>query len=81
MPRIGRVFIADSLAAMGGALLGTSTVTSYIESAAGVKAGGRTGLIGVTVAVLFLLTLFFAPLAQLGRRPMRPRRRCCSSPA
>ena len=45
-------------------LLGTSTVTSYIESAAGVKAGGRTGLVGVTVAALFLLTLFFAPLAQ-----------------
>ena len=63
LPRIGRVFMADSLAAMGGALLGTSTVTSYIESAAGVKAGGRTGLVGVTVAVLFLLTLFFAPLA------------------
>jgi AGZA family xanthine/uracil permease-like MFS transporter len=63
LPRIGRVFIADSLAAMAGALLGTSTVTSYIESAAGVKAGGRTGLTGVTVAVLFLLTLFFAPLA------------------
>jgi hypothetical protein len=55
--------IADSIAAMGGALLGTSTVTSYIESAAGVKAGGRTGLTGVTVAALFLLTLFFAPLA------------------
>jgi AGZA family xanthine/uracil permease-like MFS transporter len=63
LPRIGRVFIADSIAAMGGALLGTSTVTSYIESAAGVKAGGRTGLTGVTVAMLFLLTLFFAPLA------------------
>src|SRR5216684_7159937 len=43
---------------------GTSTVTSYIESAAGVKAGGRTGLTGVTVAALFLLTLFLAPLAQ-----------------
>jgi adenine/guanine/hypoxanthine permease len=63
LPRIERVFIADSLAAMAGALLGTSTVTSYIESAAGVKAGGRTGLVGVTVAILFLLTLFFAPLA------------------
>src|SRR5258707_555943 len=59
LPRIGRVFIADSIAAMGGALLGTSTVTSYIESAAGVKAGGRTGLTGVTVAALFLWTLFF----------------------
>ena len=64
LPRAERVFIADSLAAMGGALLGTSTVTSYIESAAGVKAGGRTGLVGVTVAILFLLTLFLAPLAQ-----------------
>jgi AGZA family xanthine/uracil permease-like MFS transporter len=64
LPRIGRVFIADSLAAMGGALLGTSTVTSYIESAAGIKAGGRTGLTAMTVAVLFLLTLFLAPLAQ-----------------
>jgi adenine/guanine/hypoxanthine permease len=63
LPRIGRVFIADSLAAMAGAVLGTSTVTSYIESAAGVKAGGRTGLVGITVAALFLLTLFFAPLA------------------
>ncbi len=64
LPRIDRVFIADSIAAMAGALLGTSTVTSYIESAAGVKAGGRTGLTAVTVAVLFLLTLFLAPLAQ-----------------
>jgi AGZA family xanthine/uracil permease-like MFS transporter len=64
LPRAGRAFAAASLAAMGGALLGTSTVTSYIESAAGVKAGGRTGLTGVTVAALFLLTLFLAPLAQ-----------------
>jgi AGZA family xanthine/uracil permease-like MFS transporter len=63
LPRVERVFIADSLAAMAGALLGTSTVTSYIESAAGVKAGGRTGLVGVTVAALFVLTLFLAPLA------------------
>jgi AGZA family xanthine/uracil permease-like MFS transporter len=63
LPRIGRVFIADSLAAIGGALLGTSTVTSYIESASGIKAGGRTGLTAMTVAVLFLLTLFLAPLA------------------
>jgi AGZA family xanthine/uracil permease-like MFS transporter len=64
LPRIGRVYTADSIATMAGALLGTSTVTSYIESAAGVKAGGRTGLTGITVAVLFLLTLFLAPLAQ-----------------
>lgn len=64
LPRVERAFAAASLAAMGGALIGTSTVTSYIESAAGVKAGGRTGLTGVIVAALFLLTLFLAPLAQ-----------------
>ncbi len=63
IPRLGRVLLADSAAAMAGAVLGTSTVTSYIESAAGVRAGGRTGLVGVTVAALFLLTLLFAPLA------------------
>jgi AGZA family xanthine/uracil permease-like MFS transporter len=48
---------------MAGSLLGTSTTTSYIESAAGVSAGGRTGLTAIVVAVLFLLALFFAPLA------------------
>jgi AGZA family xanthine/uracil permease-like MFS transporter len=63
IPRLGRVLLADSAAAMAGAVLGTSTVTSYIESAAGVRAGGRTGLVGITVAALFLLTLLFAPLA------------------
>ncbi|HEX2151441.1 MAG TPA: NCS2 family permease, partial [Stellaceae bacterium] len=60
LPRAGRAFSTAALAAIGGAALGTSTVTSYIESAAGVKAGGRTGLVGVTVAALFLLTLFVA---------------------
>jgi AGZA family xanthine/uracil permease-like MFS transporter len=63
LPRIGKALVADSVATMGGAVLGTSTVTSYIESAAGINAGGRTGLTAVTVAVLFLLGLFFAPLA------------------
>jgi AGZA family xanthine/uracil permease-like MFS transporter len=63
IPRLGRAFIADSTATMAGALLGTSTVTSYIESAAGVRAGGRTGLVGLVVAALFLLSLFLAPLA------------------
>jgi AGZA family xanthine/uracil permease-like MFS transporter len=63
LPKMGRALIADSAAALGGALLGTSTTTSYIESAAGVSAGGRTGLTACTVAVLFLLSLFFAPLA------------------
>jgi AGZA family xanthine/uracil permease-like MFS transporter len=64
LPRADRAFTAASIAAMGGAALGTSTVTSYIESASGIKAGGRTGLVGITVAALFLLTLFFAPLAR-----------------
>jgi AGZA family xanthine/uracil permease-like MFS transporter len=63
LPRINRALTVDSTAAMAGAALGTSTTTSYIESAAGVNAGGRTGLVAVTVAVLFLLALFFAPLA------------------
>ncbi|MDB6047386.1 MAG: hypothetical protein JWR17_132, partial [Pseudomonas sp.] len=63
MPKMGRALIADSTAAMAGSLLGTSTTTSYIESAAGVSAGGRTGLTAVVVAILFLLALFFAPLA------------------
>jgi len=63
LPRAGRALTADSVAAMAGAALGTSTTTSYIESAAGVNAGGRTGLVAVTVAALFLLALFVSPLA------------------
>ncbi len=63
LPRLGPALIADSSATIAGALVGTSTTTSYIESASGVRAGGRTGLTAVTVAVLFLLALFFAPLA------------------
>jgi AGZA family xanthine/uracil permease-like MFS transporter len=64
LPRLGRALTADSTATVVGAGLGTSTTTSYIESVAGIDAGGRTGLTAVTVAVLFLLALFFAPLAQ-----------------
>jgi AGZA family xanthine/uracil permease-like MFS transporter len=64
IPRLNRILLADSLATMAGALAGTSTVTSYIESAAGVAAGGRTGLTSVVVGLLFLCTLFVAPLAQ-----------------
>jgi AGZA family xanthine/uracil permease-like MFS transporter len=63
LARMKEALISDSFAAMFGALIGTSTTTSYIESAAGVSAGGRTGLTAVTVGVLFLLALFFAPLA------------------
>ncbi|MFQ5467103.1 MAG: NCS2 family permease, partial [Kiloniellaceae bacterium] len=64
LPRLKKALLADSTATAAGALLGTSTTTSYIESAAGINAGGRTGLTALTVAALFLLALFFSPLAQ-----------------
>ena len=64
IPRLNRILLADSAATMVGAAAGTSTVVSYIESASGVTAGGRTGLTAVVVGLLFLLTLFFAPLVQ-----------------
>ena len=63
VPRLNRALMSDSAAAMIGAAVGTSTTTSYIESASGIDAGGRTGLTALTVAVLFLLALFVAPLA------------------
>jgi adenine/guanine/hypoxanthine permease len=62
LPKIGRALLADASAAMVGSTLGTSTVTSYIESAAGVEAGGRTGLTSIVTAVCFLLALFLSPL-------------------
>ena len=63
IPRVGRILLADGVGTMFGALTGTSTVTSYIESAAGIAAGARTGLSNIVVAVLFLLALLFSPLA------------------
>lgn len=63
IPRLREALIADSGGAVIGAVLGTSTTVSYIESSAGIQAGGRTGLTAVVVGVLFLLTLFLAPLA------------------
>jgi AGZA family xanthine/uracil permease-like MFS transporter len=63
LPRLNRALLADSAAISVGALLGTSSTTSYLESSAGIAAGGRTGLTAVTVAGLFLASLFFAPLA------------------
>jgi AGZA family xanthine/uracil permease-like MFS transporter len=62
LPRAGRVLVADSIAAILSALFGTSTVVSYIESASGVEAGGRTGLTTLTTAVCFLLALVLTPL-------------------
>ena len=64
MPRLGKALLSDSGATVVGSLAGTSSTTSFIESAAGVEAGGRTGLTAVTTGLLFLLCLFFAPLAQ-----------------
>tara|TARA_B100001057_G_scaffold495900_1_gene595958 strand:+ start:518 stop:1810 length:1293 start_codon:yes stop_codon:yes gene_type:complete len=61
---IDRALLADSVATSAGALVGTSNTTSYIESGAGIKEGGKTGLTAVVVAVLFAACLFFAPLAQ-----------------
>ena len=63
IPRVGRVLLADGVGTVLGALTGTSTVTSYIESAAGVAAGARTGLSNVFVALLFLMAMFFSPIA------------------
>src|SRR5690606_9389028 len=62
LPRANRAFAADAVGTMAGALLGTSTVTSYVESAAGVEEGGRTGLASVVTAGLFVLALFLAPI-------------------
>jgi AGZA family xanthine/uracil permease-like MFS transporter len=64
IPRLNRILLADSAAMLVGATAGTSPVTSYIESASGVAVGGRTGLTSVVVGLLFLCTLFFAPLVQ-----------------
>ena len=61
---IDRALLADSVATSAGALVGTSNTTSYIESGAGIKEGGKTGLTAVVVAILFGACLFFAPLAQ-----------------
>ncbi|MDH4126989.1 MAG: NCS2 family permease, partial [Gammaproteobacteria bacterium] len=64
LPRIGKALLSDSTATVVGAIAGTSSTTSYIESAAGVEAGGRTGLTAVVCGLLFIGCLFFAPLAQ-----------------
>jgi len=64
LPRASRALLSDAVATTVGACLGTSTVSSYIESSTGVAHGGRTGLTAVTVGVLFLLALFFSPLVE-----------------
>ncbi|MCI8554360.1 MAG: NCS2 family permease [Clostridiales bacterium] len=62
LPKVGRALMADAIGTVAGACLGTSTVTSYVESTAGVAEGGRTGLTAVTTAALFILALFFGPV-------------------
>jgi len=62
LPRLGKALLADSSSMLAGSVIGTSPVTSYIESTAGVNAGGRTGLTAAVVGLLFLASLFFAPL-------------------
>lgn len=64
LPRLGKALLSDSGATTFGALMGTSSTTSYIESAAGVEAGGRTGFTAVVTGIIFLLCLFFSPIAQ-----------------
>ena len=70
LPRARQAMVSDAVGTVAGAALGTSTVTSFIESAAGVEQGGRTGLAGLVVAGFFLLALFFSPLiAMIGSYP------------
>jgi len=65
LPKMGGAMTADAAASVAGAALGTSPVTSYVESAAGISAGGRTGLTGVVVALCFLLALFLTPIMKV----------------
>ena len=62
LPRVREAFLADAIGTTAGAALGTSTVTSYVESAAGVAVGGRTGLTALTTGVLLILSLLFSPV-------------------
>jgi len=70
LPRAGRALISDSIATTVGAVLGTSTTTSYIESSAGVAAGARTGFASLVTAGLFILSLFFFPLLSVVTAPV-----------
>ncbi|MBN1115358.1 MAG: NCS2 family permease [Oligoflexia bacterium] len=65
IPRLGRILAVDAIATMIGAVLGTSTTTTYIESSSGVAAGGKSGLTAVFVGILFLLAIFFVPLISI----------------
>ena len=60
---INKAMLSDSVSTVAGAVMGTTTVTSYVESGAGVKAGGKTGMTSLVIGILFLACIFFAPLA------------------
>ena len=62
---INKAMLSDSVGTVVGAVLGTSTVTTYVESAAGVKAGGRTGMTSLVIGILFLFCLFFSPTSYI----------------
>jgi AGZA family xanthine/uracil permease-like MFS transporter len=68
IPRLKRILLADASATVAGSLAGTSTVVSYIESAAGVVAGGRSGVTAIVTGLLFIAALFVAPLVGRGAR-------------
>ena len=63
--RVGKAMMSDSIATVAGSLFGTSTCTTFVESASGVAAGGRTGLTALSTAVCFIVCLFFSPLASI----------------
>jgi len=65
LPKAGGALLSDAIGTVGGTLLGTSTITSYIESAAGIQAGARTGLANIVTALLLIGSLFFYPLAKM----------------
>ncbi|MCP4714220.1 MAG: NCS2 family permease [Deltaproteobacteria bacterium] len=71
LPRASRALLSDAVATTAGACLGTSTVSSYIESSTGVAQGGRTGLTAITTGILFLAALFFSPLVQAVGGPVK----------
>ena len=62
LPRVGRVLLADAIGTVAGSMLGTSTVTSFVESSSGVAEGGKTGLTAMTTGILFLVALFLSPI-------------------
>lgn len=62
LPRVGRVLMADAIGTVAGSMLGTSTVTSFVESSSGVAEGGKTGLTAMTIGILFLVALFLSPI-------------------